>query len=176
MSNLKQHTQRTRARASAEDACSRRDPKTQRRAANITTVHQSDASYPSQSPRLRSNFSHSPLPLTGPCSTSSGHPSCSCSSPGLTSRLSSVAIARASSHEYPVGRQSMYTTFFRQLPWENGFGGAGPSGTSVLCAWSRIYTNARAFARRDRKNARRSATVPSKVDETAPGPRHARRH
>lgn len=78
---------------------------------------------------------HSPFALAGPCSTSSGQSSWS--SPGLTSRLSSVAIARASSHECPVGRQSMYTMFFRQLPCENGFGGAGP-GTSDLCAWFRI--------------------------------------
>ncbi|KAI0372937.1 hypothetical protein BV20DRAFT_842588 [Pilatotrama ljubarskyi] len=48
-------------------------------------------------------------------------------------------MPRASSQEYPGGRQSMYTRFFRQLPCENGFGGAGP-GTSDLWAWFRIYS------------------------------------
>jgi len=53
--------------------------------------------------------------------------------PGLTSLLSSVSIPFPSKYEYPVGLLSTPTKFRLQLPYENGFGGAGP-GTSVLCA------------------------------------------
>lgn len=66
-------------------------------------------------------------------------PSASRNSPGFTSRLSSVATAAASSHEYPPGRHSTFMRLRRQEPCENGFAGAGP-GNSDLCAWLRIYT------------------------------------
>ncbi|KAJ3725719.1 hypothetical protein C8R42DRAFT_414754 [Lentinula raphanica] len=51
--------------------------------------------------------------------------------PGFISRLSSVAIAQGSNHEYPGGRQRTAMIFRRQVPCEKGLGGAGP-GTSVL--------------------------------------------
>ena len=66
-------------------------------------------------------------------------PSASRSSPGFTSRLSSVATPAGSSHEYPSGRHSTYMRLRCQERCENGFEGAAP-GNSVLCAWLRIYT------------------------------------
>lgn len=127
---------------------------------------------------------YSPLPRPHPCSTSTGQPSPLCRKAGLTWRLSSVAMPLASSQEYPVGRQSIYTRFFRQLPWENGFGGAGPSGTSVLCAVLRIYTRACTCNDAMCQNfweggsAGVSGYVRTEEHETSPpnpGPRHASR-
>lgn len=83
---------------------------------------------------------HSPFPRSRASSISPSQ--LSCSSPGLISRLSSVAIPVGSSHEYPTGRKSTYIKLRVQLPCEYGFGGAGP-GTSVLCAATRIYVDTR---------------------------------